>query len=277
MVAESDYQAALEALQRPLAPQVKIPSTNKDPSQAEPDIRAIQEAALLLQDACRTSLCQNLQRVVQPLSDEAYHTYVYQLTKGEDEELDNLNGLDQPVDNSTDDDDVLFDDEDLLDTQCLKNVQALRAQVREQAQRVKALQTSVLQHSVDLAARQVQVWNTTKEFDANKSMGTDEDAVDNQPCHSLLEEMEASLQEMTAALQTAQTQVPTKLATLRETIAVIEKAKDMNGGKHAPNPIEEAIVRPDNEGDDVPSLGGKGNFSTAGLPPQERLANLLRG
>lgn len=248
LVAESDLQAALQSLR-----EQDLSATSND-------------TLLLLRQECSVSLQRHLQRVVQPVSDEAFHVYVRDCIGVDDDDAGNDSDEEQTsMDMINDDYD--FDEEDLLDVEYLQKVQALRQQVRERAQQVQTLQSSVVEQSVQLATRQVNLLVT----DRPQTQSVDEDKIvavfSNE---SLLSQMDDSLQTMTTALNAASTQVPSKLQSLQETLTVIQKQQQR---KEMRSSTEQAIVRRDNDG----SVASKATTSDAPpLAPKDRLANMLR-
>jgi len=227
LVAESDLIAAVQAVRD------RIASTKGSSV----------ELQHLLQE-CEHSLVQNIQRVVQPVTDEAFHMYVYQQKQQEEET--------KTPDDSIDDD---IDPEELVDQEAWKRVQELRSQVREKATSVQVLRDEICNQAVDLAQRQVKLMSTE-----TTSMNEEMMNVSDNAAREKLQEMEHSLKIMQTALQQTQDGLPDKLSSLQDTIAAIEHS--LNKGL---SQTEQTIVSRSND-----------DMVDTDMAPEERLASFLR-
>jgi hypothetical protein len=196
LVAESDLQAAYAALDERLL-SIK---NNKDP---------------LLQE-CVASLQKNLDRIVQPISDEAFHVYVKRNNNDDD-------GMDEtttaPAARAVDDDEE-YDEEDLLDPEALQRVKELREAARAQAASVQAVRRQVLDQAVELAQRQVRHWLGKQQAAETQDATT----VVDETTAQRVREMQASLVHLRAALERQTKELPRHLSGLQETVAVVEES-----------------------------------------------------
>jgi hypothetical protein len=137
IIAQSDYQAALKALE----------TTFQDIDETDPIARDLFQAA-------HASLVSNLSRMVQPVEDSVYHASIdpYHVVEedesDQEEEEEVVDQQDEEIDEQDeeiDEQDEEIDEEDLLDTKALKEAQQLRSQVRNLSQRVQQIRDRVLQ------------------------------------------------------------------------------------------------------------------------------------
>jgi hypothetical protein len=170
LVSESDYYAAITALQQKI--KEKGPSTvinNHDSS------LIIQQQ---LYNDCSNSLCEQIQKIVQPISDEAFHTYLSQYndnysacippnkytTRSNDASSSSCdNPAIVPVD------DVTFTEDELRDHVAMKRVQELRQQVRDKVQRLLQLRQSTIQRAISITERQVAVLSLRSSSSSNRN------------------------------------------------------------------------------------------------------------
>lgn len=246
LVAESDLEAACEAIDRRLA-STRI--GRHDNAEQLP----------VLLEAIGTNLKAHLERVVQPLDDEAYHVYVHRCLKGGDDVTPTNNKATTVEENE-------FDEQELIDEDALKRVQELRQQVREQATKVQLVRDAVLEKAVDLAERQVRVW-----MGPNEPEKVAESSVDENVLRSKVSEMQVSLSTMKEALDKTLVALPGKLQSLQETVTTIEESFKK---KPMLSQTEQAIISRDNEGKSKKTPFGVHNDKDTA--PEEQLANLLR-
>jgi hypothetical protein len=255
LVAESDLDAALKALTRSLSSGSPRGLVDHEAAAAEYESFAT---------SCRDSLASNIHRVVQPVSDEAFHLYI-RANSGSVSD-DDKDEEQEPRRDRLDDVPDDFDPEELLELEALQRVQQLRIQVREEATRVKTLRDSVLDRAVSLATRQVQLYRDNMGID-----NSTQESSSTTPAsyHSKLLEMEESLKQMQLALESTELELPDKLGNLQETIATIEASWN----KPNLSKVEQAIVskRDDMDVEDEDELK---NLDT--MDPEDRLARFLR-
>jgi len=249
LIAESDLAAALQAADDRLLRVMAQHPTNT------------------LLEPCRVSLARNIQRIVQPVTDEAFHVYKSQQTKSQTAAAV-ANGS---TEHSTATAPQEIDEADLLDRVALERVQALRETVRLQAAQVNQLQCQVTDQAVDVAARQVQLWvgrnNNAADNDANEEnstieiLATDADTV---------QQMQASLKNMQTALHQTDRNLPVKLASLQQTIHTVET----NLQKSSMSQTEQAIRS--REFASGAAASGEQTNAIVAKDPAARLANFLR-
>lgn len=233
IVAESDVTAAISAMHHRL-------TTTRIPHQVDAD------AMPLLLEQCSKSMEANILRILQPYSDDAYQMYLDSFEETEESQSKN----DTPRRSE-----LQFTEEELLDQEALKGAKEARQKIREQAAVVKELRESVLNKTVELAQRQVQVWMHCNENIVNSTLSKEN-------LLARLLETQASLESVTKACKTAETELPEKLSNLQQTIETIEESLN-KGLSHTEKAIRsrEAAVNPAFDRD---------------LAPQERLNSVLR-
>ncbi|NJL22326.1 MAG: hypothetical protein HC895_18350, partial [Leptolyngbyaceae cyanobacterium SM1_3_5] len=115
-------------------------------------------------------MCQNIQRIVQPISDEAFHAYLSRyndnyvacLPSNNIHDNDGISthghdGTTASLSTHIPVDDVVFTDDELIDHVAMKRVQELRQQVRDKVRNVLQLRQSTLQRAITITERQVAV------------------------------------------------------------------------------------------------------------------------
>ena len=225
LVAESDYTAAIAAVRARL-----------DSTRVRPDVVSEPDVALALIDAAKHSLVEHVERVTHVVSDEAYHVFKTQLSgRDEDffldsEESDAILEASLPGATLTD---YRFDESELVDQASLEKVQAMRAQMREQAKSISSLQESVLQRSAALVDRQVQLWN--KQFpettpNLNQENETPNNNNNNNQHRAVVQEMVVSLQDMLLNLRQTDLQASKSRISLEETIQAIQQNQSVDAG-----------------------------------------------
>ena len=113
------------------------------------------------------SLCKQIQKIVQPISDEAFHEYLSQyndcyitrLSAKENTGIQSGSQDDVGISSSSKValEDVSFTDEELRDHVAMKRVQELRQQVREKVHGLQELRQSTLQRAISITERQAAV------------------------------------------------------------------------------------------------------------------------
>jgi len=254
LVAESDLHALLEAMDERMEELLtKVSSSTNNPL----DPAAERQREYLLQ--CRDSLRQNIGRIVEPISDEAFHIYRAQASKNNNESSlpiinagIHANGNDEKVEsvvehdekeeeNDDDDDNYEWDEEDLLDPQALQRVRELRQEARTQAAHVQAVRNEVMQKALNLAERQVQLLRrrqpvpkngplstTSAEGDTN-GINEDEDTVPQRSAayvqaSNKVSEMHRTLSQLSSSLEKQAKEIPQTLICLQETVSVVEES-----------------------------------------------------
>lgn len=258
LVAESDLQACLKSMK----------SSLEDPKwQHQND----ENGATLLQSA-HVSLTSHVTRLVEPLSDEAYHQHVKRNIVQDDDD-------DESVDQVSDEEedvisDVEFEEEELVDQEVLQRARALRQQVREASERVGKLRASVTERAVSVAQREATLLVgpprvALEPFDAQATAQRLQ-SYSGEKSDKLVE-MEESLKNLTTSLEEMQDKVPDTMETLQETIDTIQMHMAMEEeGTQSLSQTERAIRSRSNEG---PSQSSQDDGANAA--PEARLGFFL--
>jgi hypothetical protein len=277
LVAESDLTSALQALEQRFEAKIAAAAAASSACDAASDdydtaILANQQKLQLQQllKDCQNSLSTNIQRIVQPVSDEAFHTYVYQTASNNtnDENADeNTKEASLTKKVSTKQEDPEWEEDDLMDPLALERVQELRRQVRTEAAKVQTQQQAVLAKAVAVAERQVQLLVRTNRNKNKKNEGNTNQSANEVPPESVakIQEMQTCLSGMMTALQQTEQDLPDKLTSLQDTVATIEASF----AKPVLSQTEQAIRARE------PSSSSSG-ANAATLEPAARLANFLR-
>jgi hypothetical protein len=286
LVAESDLTSALQALEQRFEAKIAAAAAASDGASDDCDTAHLEhhqqqkmQLQQLLKD-CQNSLSTNIQRIVQPVSDEAFHTYVYQQqqTNNNDENADENSSNQTKEASLTKSKSVqeqpVWDEDDLMDPVALERVQELRRQVRTEAAKVQTQQQAVLAKAVAVAERQVQLLVRTNR-NKNKPNEGDQLASGSQnevPPESVakIQEMQTCLSGMMTALQQTEQDLPDKLTSLQDTVATIEASF----AKPNLSQTEQAI-----RAREPSSNSGAGRFNSGTsqtMEPAARLANFLR-
>jgi hypothetical protein len=311
LVAESDLTSALQALEQrfkaTIAAAADVADHEGDDTDTDNHLQKEQQQLQLQQllKDCQNSLSANIQRIVQPVSDEAFHMYVYQQqqqqTENDENEHENSNNKQSSSSSKSHVstttikpvvtvEEPVWDEDDLMDPLALERVQALRHQVRTSAAKVQTQQQAVLAKAVAVAERQVQLLVRTRQRnntntaannpDDEKNKEEDKEQVVVLPPESVakIQEMQTCLMAMTTALQKTEQDLPDKLTSLQETVAAIQA----NFAKPTLSQTEQAIrAREYNNAGSSTSMittsGTGANSATAKtMEPAARLANFLR-
>jgi hypothetical protein len=238
LVAASDYEAAVQAYHDYFAR--KLSMAADDPIRAE-----------LLQ-ACRDSILQQLDLLVQPVSDEAYHVFCHRSNPAKVENDD-----DDAAISTTE---YTFTKEELLDASVATRLKQLRLQVREDAARVQQLQRQMLS---DVVAQTQQ--DLSAHLSLNCSVNEEEvDASFFEACRDKITDMEQQFQVLQQTLEQQEQSLPTHLADLQELIQTVEQA--LRTEQQRLNRVEQALTQ-DDEPASIPTAGP--------LLAQERLIQLM--
>jgi hypothetical protein len=289
LVAESDLSVAAAAIHNYFEQRQQHLTTNEEQQQEnnnnssnnEPPKKQllIRQQQQLYQD-CDRSLTDHLERLVQPVSDEAFHAYLARykddwIASVEEELLVQQQQLTQttPSVDAPDDDD---DDEALMDHNALLRVQELRQQVREQAAAIVTLRNATLERSVALAERQLQLlWqkNTVK---SSSSCTTDQDGnlALREDYRTEVQQMKEAVESMHTVLQETGTQLPTKLRRFHTTLHEIEQALQQQQTRPL-SQIEKAIYHREQPQYTTTSSNDDYDLAREGEPVEQLLANLL--
>jgi hypothetical protein len=268
LVAESDLDAALHAVDRHLHNHGRVGKGTLD------------ETTRL---ALQASLHAHIQRIVQPVTDEAFHLYVHRNTLAVDQDTTTTvtgttdttcsTATGTTIDTTTRTiprhDPYGFAESELLDVEALERVQALRTQVRDEAARIHALQTSVLERAAQLASRQTQLQHCVPLAVSNHAFAdtNQDERVDK------IRVMQQALTTMQQALQQTQQALPTHHTSLQTTITAIELDMDKQN-RHGLSQTELAITQREKDTDmDSAAVHPQALLD---LPPMTRLANFLR-
>ena len=304
LVAESDLRVAVAAVtnyfeQRSMIHHQDVIINNNDDLQQH---QQQQQQQRLYQDCARSLTCK-LEQVVQPVADEAFHTYVARhrddwmasaddwIASSSSMNEDTADGTaqqeaeqhEQHHEQQHDD-----DDECLLDQAALARVRELRNRVRAQAAVIAAVRTATLQRSVAVVERTWQNRGLLLNSGSRSSSTTtttlaatsQEQSPNNDSIQLLVQDykaemlqMKSAVESMHAALQETGTRVPPQLRRFQTTIHDIEQAMMQQQQQNMSQPlsqIEQAIYNRDhsNYGDEEDVLEGP-------MAPEQRLANLL--
>jgi hypothetical protein len=260
LVAESDYRAALTALREKL---------HSSPS-SDPVVRR------LLTD-CSNSLERNIQKIVQPISDEAYHLYLSRFKDSiptfPSSELVDAAATEGTITNVIEDiEEECFEEEDLLDQVAVARVQELRQQVREQAARMVQLRCETVRRAVTLTERQVQLWEKQQLTAATPFHDNDAVAALLEPNKAALEDMKTSFSNLHQTLQETGSVIPSQLQLFQSTLQDIELSLQNQQQKQL-SQIEQAIFSRDDvlsTTEDTPM-----EEECRALDPEQQLAHLL--
>lgn len=168
-VAESDLEAATRAIDLCFEKELtKAQGLNHDADQIRVELLT----------NCRNSLISHIERVVQPVSDDAF----YQFLNKQDTE-DSLKSLSRKREDSCqfehEEKDGLgdFDTEDLIDQQASQRARELRKSARDEAQHLRDLRIAVIDRATSLAKRQVDVLTKSQQKNNNPRNGKDPDTL----------------------------------------------------------------------------------------------------
>ena len=167
-VAESDLEAATRAIDLSFEKEMSKRQDLTD--------EASRRIHLALLTACRDSLLSHIERVVEPVSDEAF----YQFTNNQDAE-ESMKSLSRRKDtcqsepeSKVDLDD--FDVEDLVDQQASLRARELRKNARDEAQHLRDLRIRVIDRATSLAKRQVEVLTKPEQNNIIPLTGNEDDS-----------------------------------------------------------------------------------------------------
>ncbi len=232
IVAESDLEAALKGIRDCFAEyhQQQRDDENDDPQQLANVSKKVKQK---LMTSIQESFCKNLERAVQPVSDNAYHVFLHRNQNTEDgftnvgaasavspDQVNHYNFMETEE----------YDEESLLDQPALEMGRDLRIQVRRSAQHVSALRKSILDRTVALAHRQIQLWRAEQHLEIGQEEDNGNDlmqVVDSEFTFTTrqeqLREMEQSLRTLIQSLQQATTEeLPNKMEKLQDAIETVE-------------------------------------------------------
>jgi hypothetical protein len=285
LVAESDLTSALQALKQRFEAKIEA-ATASDGAKSDYESAMIEhqqqvQLQQLLKD-CQNSLSTNIRNIVQPVSDEAFHTYVYSQQTAENNDENeptdaNSKSINKEASKSTNkpaQEQPMWDEDDLMDPLALERVRELRRQVRTEATKVQTQQQAVLAKAVAVAERQVQLLVRTNRNKNKQNSGSQNDGESNGvlpvPPESVakIQEMQTCLTGMMTALQKTEQDLPDKLTSLQDTVATIEASF----AKPNLSQTERAIRARE------PSGAGSSNYAAISqtMEPAARLANFLR-
>lgn len=143
IVAQSDYEAALAAIES------TFESFLVSQPRQENDSNLDQELIEEIYKTAKTSLLNNVKRIVRPIDDNDYNDYVDQYHVVWDEESDNEdNDVQQSnVEESEDEGEEEIDLEELVDMKAWKDAQKLRTRIRTMSNTVQEVRERVLKNT----------------------------------------------------------------------------------------------------------------------------------
>lgn len=162
LVAESDYQAAVEAISSTF--DAFIFQTNQttdgmggteDDTENKDDDRRMKNGQLLVQqiyETARQSMMTNLERIVRPITDSDYQNYVdqyhYVLDDDDDDQGRDGGEVDHDGYDESDheEDDEEIDEEELLDIDALTSARSLREKLRTISGNIQSIRDRILQN-----------------------------------------------------------------------------------------------------------------------------------
>jgi hypothetical protein len=261
LVAESDYQAALEAISSTF--DAFFVQTNQmsdggvEGDSADVNARERIDRQRVVQqiyETARQSMMKNLERIVRPIADFEFQNYVDQYHfVADDGDDDEGTGLD--VDEVDDDreeaiEDEEIDEEELLDTDAWNSARSLREKLRTVSGNVQSIRDRILQH----AEHQIMVTTLADYLDDKRVLVSEEDQdvgdesghnpngdeldkenIDNHikfkkgmtSAHD--QELNESLKTLSKLLQDPQwTGLPKRIQSLQDTIGAIQKGTEEN-------------------------------------------------
>jgi len=259
LVAESDLQACLKGIQ----------SCLQDPKYAsteQSDENGSQVLTTLLVKA-QESLFNRVERLVEPISDEAYHQHLQINIVKDDEEEEDTSDEESEEEALSDDE---YHEDELVDQKILQRARVLRQQVREASERVGKLRHSVTGRAVSVAQREAALLvgpptNPGKPYRAEEVAQRFEQPFMGTKSEKLVE-MEESLKNLSTFLQEMDDKVPDTMETFQETIDTIQTAMEQD--PQSLSQTERAIRSRSNEG---PSMSQKDSNKA----PEARLGSFL--
>ena len=143
IVAQSDYEAALAAIESTF--ESFLVSQPRQENDSDLDQELIEE----IYKTAKTSLLNNVKRIVRPIDDNDYNDYVDQYHVVLDEESDNEdNDVQQSnVEESEDEGEEEIDLEELVDMKAWKDAQKLRTRIRTMSNTVQEVRERVLKNT----------------------------------------------------------------------------------------------------------------------------------
>ena len=143
IVAQSDYEAALAAIESTF--ESFLVSQPRQENDSDLDQELIEE----IYKTAKTSLLNNVKRIVRPIDDNDYNDYVDQYHVVWDEESDNEdNDVQQSnVEESEDEGEEEIDLEELVDMKAWKDAQKLRTRIRTMSNTVQEVRERVLKNT----------------------------------------------------------------------------------------------------------------------------------
>lgn len=245
LVAESDLNAAIAAIQS----RQSAENNNTD------DDSFLRE--------CRNSLCQNIRRIVQSQTDEAFHTFLYEMTKQteNDGSSNNNKNITTSQENFPEYD---FDESELLETAALKRVHELRESVRQEANKIQHKRQMVLEKAAHAAQQQMK----TIELQQKKTVHLDNTKLlqASQQSQNAMQQLQSVLNNLENSLKTVRSTMPESIANLEGTIHSIQNTV----GKKELSQTEKAIIAASS-----PSDGHNDENMDVVENPEQRLAFLL--
>ena len=257
LVAESDLQGALKAIE------ISFQELKNKALEQETDENGTAVLSILLKRA-QESLVSHVQRLVEPVSDAAYHEHLQRnIVEDDSDDSEQESDDDEPI---SDDE---FEEEELLDREVLQRARVLRQQVREASERASKLRSSVTDRAVSVAQREAALLvgptnKPMKPYDAAAMARRLEQPFSGEKSEKLME-MEESLKSLTLSLQEMDGKVPDTMETLQETIDTIQMAMEQGTSL---SQTERAIRSRSNEGSNL-------SQDTGTVTPEARLGTFL--
>lgn len=224
IVAQSDYEAALAAIESTFD-NFRLSQQSYENESLDPEL--VEE----IYKTAKTSLLNNVKRVVRPVHDDDYNNYVdqYHFVSDDEESDSDENESPQPEEESAEEDaQEEIDMEELIDGKAWKDAQKLRARIREMSNKVQTVREEVLQYVDDgilssisehLVDRPVEIvfendnGNETSDGKENSAQATKRNIA-----------LQNSLRDLTKVLKDPKwKRMPNRIQSLQDTIETVEK------------------------------------------------------
>lgn len=227
LVAESDLHAAYTAMEGWL--DQRLSGVDDDSSTMMQQQRQQQQQQQRLFQDVVNSLKGNLDRIVQPISDEAFHALLFASKNGdfpttEHEKVGTNSDKKQNNNEEEERKDVDFDEEELLDMDAFQRVKELREAARRQAARVVSIRTKVLREAVSRVEQNLEQWRCTTTRNLSEEelpMTTSYSDVVSVQLEGKVDEMQTALNQLRETLAVQSREIPRQLARFQDTVSTV--------------------------------------------------------